>query len=89
MNSATTPEFWDCYNALRANMQRRADKAYVLWRDNPSHPSLVFKRVSRAEPIYSARISQSCRALALVEDNVATWFWIGQHDEYDRLLEQL
>jgi len=89
MNLATTPEFWDCYNALPADVQRRADKAYALWRDNPSHPGLMFKRVSRTEPIYSARISLAYRALALVEANLTTWFWIGQHDEYDRLVAQL
>jgi len=27
------------------------------------------------------------RALGLLEDEEVTWFWIGNHAEYDRLLE--
>jgi hypothetical protein len=29
------------------------------------------------------------RALGLLEDDEITWFWIGTHAQYDRLLEQL
>jgi hypothetical protein len=29
------------------------------------------------------------RAVGLVEDDEITWFWIGTHAQYDRLLEQL
>jgi len=29
------------------------------------------------------------RALGLLEDEEITWFWIGTHAEYDRLLEKL
>lgn len=88
MKSATLPEFWERYNALPKAIQARADKAYALWLDNPSHPGLMFKRVKQSQPLYSARISLSYRALALVGDDVATWFWIGPHDEYDQLLDQ-
>ena len=41
------------------------------------------------EPVYSARITRDCRALCLVEDDEAVWFWIGSHAEYDLLLKQL
>jgi hypothetical protein len=29
------------------------------------------------------------RALVLVENDEATWFWIGSHADYDRLLKEL
>ena len=29
------------------------------------------------------------RALGLLEDDEITWFWIGTHTEYDRLLTKL
>jgi hypothetical protein len=29
------------------------------------------------------------RALAIVEDDVAVWFWIGTHAEYEQLLRTL
>jgi hypothetical protein len=87
MNSLTTPEFWECYNALPESVRSHADVAYKLWRDNPAHPSIMFKRVSRTEPLYSARIGLVYRALALFEGDTVTWFWIGAHSEYMRLLK--
>jgi hypothetical protein len=67
-------------------MQQRARKAYRLWRTNPGHPSLQFKRVDDQEPIYSVRISDDYRALGLMEGDTVIWYWIGSHDEYERLL---
>jgi len=29
------------------------------------------------------------RAVGLLEDDEITWFWIGSHAEYDRLLDKL
>jgi hypothetical protein len=67
-------------------LQQRARKAYRLWRANPGHPSLQFKRVDDQEPIYSVRISDDYRALGLMEGDIVIWYWIGSHDEYERLL---
>ena len=32
------------------------------------------------------RIGAEFRALALLRDNTFYWFWIGAHDEYERLI---
>jgi hypothetical protein len=34
------------------------------------------------------RISIGYRALGIMVDNEITWFWIGGHDEYERLIGQ-
>ena len=57
--------------------------------DDPTHPSLRFKQVHATEPVYAARVGLGYRALAVLDDNVAVWFWIGTHAEYDRLLRTL
>ncbi|HZA67515.1 MAG TPA: hypothetical protein VE592_11230, partial [Geminicoccaceae bacterium] len=67
-------------------VQLQATKAYRLWRDEPSRPSLHFKPVHTAEPIYSLRVSRDYRALGLREGDAVTWFWIGSHADYDRLV---
>ena len=36
---------------------------------------------------WSVRVTGEFRALAIREENVFTWFWIGKHDEYIRLLK--
>lgn len=83
------PEFLECFRALPSDVRTLAQKNYQLWKVNPRHPSLHFKQVSRTQPIYSVRIGIGWRALALVEDDVATWFWIGSHADYDRLIKSI
>jgi hypothetical protein len=68
--------------------QQRARKAYQMWKTNPNAPGLHFKRVSEAEPIYSARVSEDYRVLGLMEGDTVVWFWIGGHNEYERMLKQ-
>ena len=89
MNSSITEGFLDCFASLPEAIQVRARRAYALWRQNPSHPGLHFKRVHGREPIYSVRIGLGWRALGLFEGDTITWFWIGSHAEYDRMLERL
>jgi hypothetical protein len=50
---------------------------------NPKHPSLCFKKVGQ---MWSIRIGAGFRAVALLEKDTFFWFWIGNHDEYERLL---
>ncbi len=89
MTSRGTPRFWAAYRELPVDVRDAARKAYALFRNDPKHPSLQFKRVHNREPIYSVRVTIAYRALALVEGDQATWFWIGNHSDYDRLLNRL
>ena len=89
MTSKTTNRFRKAYAQLPEHVQRRAREAYRLFRDNPSHPSLRFKQVHAARPIYSARVGLGYRALAVRDDDTVVWFWIGTHADYDRLIRSL
>lgn len=89
MKSSTTQDFRKRLNQLPISVQEQANKAYALWRTDPHHPSLQFKRVNQRQPIYSARVSLSYRALGLLEEKHIYWFWIGTHAEYDELLKRL
>ena len=86
MNSHTNDEFRDCFRRLPPAIQTSARKAYQLWRQNPAHPSLQFKRIHGTEPLYSVRVALGWRVLGLLDDDTITWFWIGSHAEYDRLI---
>ena len=88
MKSRATPRFWAAYRELPPEIKEVARKAYGLFRDNPRHPSLQFKKVHE-DSIYSVRVTLGYRALGLLADEEVTWFWIGPHAEYDRLLENL
>ena len=64
-------------------------KAFDLWQENPRHQSLKFKRVHSTEPVWSVRIGKHWRALGIRFDNKVTWFWIGTHAEYDKILRRM
>ena len=82
--SKTLPEFWEHYNELPDDIQRRADKHFSLLTVNPRHPSLQLKPVGE---FWSVRVTDAYRALATRERDVFTWFWIGAHDEYERIIK--
>ncbi len=74
------------FAALPKEIQAQARRVYRLFRADPAHPSLRFKKVEQTENIYSVRIGLGYRALGILEGSVVTWFWIGSHADYDRLL---
>ena len=79
----------DAFRALPPQVQAQARLAYRLFQRDPAHPSLRFKQVHPARPIFSARVGLAYRALAVREGDVAVWFWIGSHGDYDKLLTRL
>ena len=86
IESRTARSFRVAFAELPKEIQDQAGRAYRLFSADPSHPSLRFKKVSDTENIYSVRIGLGYRALGLLEGSVVTWFWIGSHADYDRLL---
>ena len=89
MKSSVTQEFLELLSQLPTEVQEQASRAYAIWRIDPYHNSLQFKRVSQRQPIYSARIGIGYRTLGLLENDQIYWFWIGTHAEYDGLLRRL
>lgn len=89
MKSSVTREFQKRLDQLPNAAQEQAARAYELWRKDPFHSSLQFKRVSPRQPIYSVRVGIGYRALGLREADQIHWFWIGPHAEYDTLLDRL
>ena len=89
MKSSVTKGFRKRLDRLPKEVQEQAGRAYALWRSDPYHPGLQFKRVSRRQPFYSVRVGIGYRALGLREVDHVVWFWIGSHAEYDELLKRL
>ena len=84
MNSRATRRFWQLYGELPARIREAADKQFVLWRENPRHRPLRFKRIR--DNLWSGRVTDDFRALATIDGDTWLWFWIGPHDEYERLI---
>jgi hypothetical protein len=65
-------------------MRERAVKQHELFLENPYHPSLRLKQIG---VFWSVRVSRSYRAVATREGDLLAWFWIGPHDDYERILK--
>jgi hypothetical protein len=90
MNSELTDEFIECFAKLPERVQKTARKNYKLWRQNPTHPSLEFKKLNTKQPVYSVRAGIGWRAVGVMKNSeTIVWFWIGSHSEYDKLLKNL
>lgn len=83
MNHFASPAFWVAYRALPGEIQSVADKNFSLLRENPRHPSLRLKKVGA---FWSVRVGRGHRAVARDRAEGLVWFWIGPHDQYDRLI---
>jgi hypothetical protein len=71
---------------LPAEIRTQAASAFELWRRDRYHQSLHFKRVHPSRPMFSVRVGLRYRALGMVDGDTITWFWIGSHADYDRLI---
>lgn len=87
MNSRLTEDFVACFAHVPDSVKNQARKNYRLWRTNPQHPSLHFKRVHNRENMYSVRVGIGWRVLGLLDGDTMYWFWIGSHAEYDQILK--
>jgi hypothetical protein len=86
LKSKVTSRFWSLLEKLPAEVRKSAFTAYRTFKRNPYHPSLQFKRVSPSDTLYSVRIGLHYRALAMLDNDELTWFWIGSHADYDKLI---
>jgi hypothetical protein len=82
MHKATS-RFWKTFSELPTQVQKIARKNFELLKSNPYHPSLHFKKIGK---IWSVRIGLEYRALAIRDGEDFIWFWIGTHEDYDRLI---
>lgn len=85
--SRTDPDFWRMYRHLPPEVRKAAQKVYRLWLADPRLSGLRFKHIG--QDIYSIRINDDYRALAMSYEDGFLWFWIGTHAEYDRFLKSL
>jgi hypothetical protein len=89
VRSKTTRRFRQLLAALPDPVQHQAQEAYALFRTDPYHPSLHFKRISPSDPtLYSVRVGLRYRAIGTWTPDYMLWVWIGSHAEYDKLIER-
>jgi hypothetical protein len=86
VRSRTSSAFRNRFRELPKGVQMQARRAYNLFRADPGHPGLQFKRIRTRRTLVSVRIDDNYRALGQMRNTEILWFWIGPHHEYDKLL---
>ncbi len=86
LSSYTHPDFWKYYNELPKDIQSLADKKFELFKRDPNHPSLGFSKKGK---VWTVNIGLHYRAIGYKEENNIVWFWIGSHEDYNRLMNRL
>jgi hypothetical protein len=72
------------YRLLPRNVRKAAVEAYRRFRQDPTHPGLRFHRLATDPQLWSVRITRDYRAVGLVYQTTITWFWIGNHQAFDK-----
>jgi hypothetical protein len=67
IESRTTQRFREAFAALPEGIRQHARRAYSLFRRDPHHPSLRFKKVDEESNTFSVRIGLGYRALGVME----------------------
>ena len=88
MKHYTSKRYWNYYSKLPKDTQALANKSFQLLKQNPKHPSLHLKRVKN---LWAVRIGLYYRALGTdtPDDTGIIWFWIGIHNEYEKLIKRI
>jgi len=89
MKSRTTKSFRKLLNSLSDEIQKQARASYRAWRKDVWSSTFEFKNVHPSKPYYSVRVNYSYRAIGIRNGDEVSWFWIGPHSDYDKLLNQL
>jgi len=80
-----SPAFWRHYKRLPQAIRALSDKNFELLKADPQHPALHLKQIG---DFWSVRVGRGTRALGTSCEGGITWFWIGSHADYDRLLRR-
>ena len=86
MRHLTLPRFWRHYRRPPREAQELAEKSFELFKADPYHSSLHFRKMGGRKQLWSVRDGAHYRALGVEKSEGIVWFWIGSHAQYDQML---
>ena len=87
MISHLNKRFRKAFALLPFCVQKLARKNYLLWKENPWHPSLNFEELIPG--LWSVRVGDHYRVLGAKQpDGSIVWTWIGTHEAYNKLIRR-
>jgi hypothetical protein len=90
LGSTLSPKFFDTYRHLPPGIRRKARESYRLFVADPASVKFkAIKRLADGNQLCSARVTRDYRVLGVLANDIVIWFWIGSHDNYERLIREL
>ncbi|MEW6061981.1 MAG: hypothetical protein AB1600_08585 [Bacteroidota bacterium] len=83
MKHVAVEQFWARYNTMPIAVQRLTDNNFAVMKQHPNHPLL---RLMKVDDFISMRIGSRYRALAVQQEEITIWFWIGTQKQYNSLI---
>ncbi len=81
----STRKFDKHIKSLDKTTFKQATKVIQLFIDNPSHPSLRYKKIQSTSNYYEIEVNSSVRIIIKItpesNDQINTFFIVGTHDE--------
>jgi mRNA-degrading endonuclease RelE of RelBE toxin-antitoxin system len=90
MKHRRTPRFVKSFENLPPEVKDQARKAFLIFQENPAHPSLAIERIEGYPGVWSGRISQKYRWTFHFEqdpqtgERICVHRVIGEHEAVDR-----
>ncbi len=84
MKSKRRKKFHKLFAKLPSYIQEQAREDFKLFDKEPYHSSLGFKML--AGDICAVDIGYRYRALGRKKGDTIEWFWIGSHEDYNKLV---
>ena len=84
MRYIRTERFKKAASELPAEIQAKARKAFMLFKDNPRHPSLCIKRVQGMPDVWEGRVDIHYRFTFHYEGDACVFRNIGLHSIVER-----
>jgi hypothetical protein len=88
VDSKRTKAFKKFFDSLPDHIKENALKQYKLFLENQSHPSLRTKLIGSTRnkklKVYEVTVGMGYRATYFRDGDVNVWFWIRNHNSFDR-----
>ena len=79
--------YWTQFDDLPDEVRQLAEKNYHLWKENPRHPGLRFKKIHPDLPIFSFRVGMRHRTVGVeTDDGKIVWFWVGSFEIFEKFI---
>lgn len=82
MRILLSDEFRENFSCLEKQIQKRADKQIVIFKNNPFYPSLHTEKLApKSKEVWSFRIDKKYRVVfRFLDENSVLFLTIGPHD---------